>query len=182
MAVGQWAESASVSATATAAGSASAISSRMAVPDPYAAAGRRMGEGLGRATASSIFDSDEAPPRNGQHVRRQPLEGISGVEDDSCSGTAAVLGSEGPQMPGITESGVSRSLDFDGQESSGLLNDDINFFTQSRSPVEEFGPIDSSITPGEQIMQNKILEMEAAWFQPLGKVEGDAGVAPEDSR
>ena len=105
----QWAESASVSATATAAGSASAISSRMAVPDPYAAAGRRMGEGLGRATASSIFDSDEAPPRNGQHVRRQPLEGISGVEDDSCSGTAAVLGSEGPQMPGITESGVSRA-------------------------------------------------------------------------
>ena len=57
---------------------------------------------VGRAgCGAEVLSSDHAPPRRGKDARREPLQGVTGVEQQARSRTPAVLGAKRLKVPRI---------------------------------------------------------------------------------
>ena len=93
-------------------------------------------------------------------------------------GLLAVLGAEGAEVGGIAEPRPRGCLDLDRQQGLARLDNEVHFFAERGAPVEDIGVVEPRIAPSQQIVQDDVFEVRAAWLDTLGEMERDSGVGP----
>ena len=88
-------------------------------------------------------------------------ERIAGMEQETGPRGAAIFGPEGEQAGGVGQPRPGRRLHLDRDRSLPDLDDEIDLLTGDGSPGVEIDPLLTRIPPGQEIVEDDILEMRS---------------------
>ena len=78
--------------------------------------------------------------------------------------------------------GAVGRLDFDGQQAVSRFDNEVDLLAYRRAPVEGLSTVEPCVSPGQQIVQDEVLQMSAPGLGFLREVQRHPGVTPIELR
>ena len=78
--------------------------------------------------------------------------------------------------------GAVGRLDFDGQQAVSRFDNEVDLLAYRRAPVEGLSTVEPCVSPGQQIVQDEVLQMSAPGLGFLREMQRHPGVTPIELR